>query len=70
MAGKISIEENDKTINVEIKDNGKGFDVPKMLEKGNCFGLLNISERVKYLNGTVNFQSDSSGTIIKITIPK
>lgn len=70
MAGKISIEENEKSIHVEIKDNGKGFDVPKMLEKGNCFGLLNISERVKYLNGTVNFQSDSSGTIIKITIPK
>src|SRR5690606_20295508 len=35
MAGKISIEENKKTINVEIRDNGKGFDVQKMLEKGN-----------------------------------
>ena len=70
MAGKISIEENKKTINVEIRDNGKGFDVQKMLEKGNSFGLLNISERVKYLNGTINFHSDHSGTIIKITLPK
>jgi len=70
VAGKVSINESDKTVNVEIRDNGKGFDVSKMFEKGNCFGLLNITERVKYLDGTVNFQSDSSGTTIKITIPK
>ncbi len=70
VAGKVSIRETKKTVSVEIRDNGKGFDVAKMFEKGNCFGLLNITERAKYLNGTVNFQSDSSGTIIKIVIPK
>lgn len=70
VAAKITIAEDDRAIHVEIKDNGKGFDVDKMLEKGNCFGLLNITERAKYLNGVVNFQSDSNGTIIKIEIKK
>ncbi len=70
VAGKVSIVESKNSVSLEIRDNGKGFDVSKMLEKGNCFGLLNITERTKYLNGTVNFQSDSSGTLIKILIPK
>lgn len=69
-AGKITISEDEKFVNVEIKDNGKGFDVEKMLEKGNCFGLLNITERTKYLNGTVDFQSNELGTIIQLSIPK
>src|SRR5690606_2922289 len=33
VAGKVSINESDKTVNVEIRDNGKGFDVSKMFEK-------------------------------------
>lgn len=69
-AGKVTITEDEQFVYVEIKDNGKGFDVAKMLEKGNCFGLLNITERTKYLNGTVNFQSDETGTIIQLSIPK
>lgn len=70
VAGKITIVETDKSVNLEIRDNGKGFDVSKMLEKGNCFGLLNITERAKYMDGTVNFKSGNSGTVIKIIIPK
>lgn len=70
MAGKITLTEDDKYIYAEIKDNGKGFEVERMLEKGNCFGLLNITERTKYINGTVQFTSGASGTTVKITIPK
>lgn len=70
VAAKITIKEQGRAIHVEIKDNGKGFDVDKMFEKGNCFGLLNITERAKYLNGVVDMQSDSNGTNIKIEIKK
>lgn len=70
MAGKITIHEDSQFVYAEIKDNGKGFEVEKMLEKGNCFGLLNITERTKFINGTVTFKSDSNGSIIKISIPK
>ena len=70
LAGKITITEDSNFVYAEIKDNGKGFNVNKMLEKGNCFGLLNITERAKFINGTANFQSSANGTIIKISIPK
>lgn len=70
LAGKITLQEDSKFVYAEIKDKGKGFDVDKMLEKGNCFGLLNITERTKFINGTVTFKSDAKGTTIKITIPK
>lgn len=70
LAGKITIYEDTKFVYAEVKDNGKGFDATKMLEKGNCFGLLNITERAKFVNGTVQFKSDKYGTIIKISIPK
>lgn len=70
MAGKITITEDAKFVYVEIKDNGKGFDAERMLEKGNCFGLLNITERTKFINGTVRFKSTNNGTVINITIPK
>lgn len=70
LAGKITVTEDAQFVYAEIKDNGKGFEVERMLEKGNCFGLLNITERAKYINGNVQFTSSSSGTIVRITIPK
>lgn len=70
MAGKITITEDDKYVYVEIKDNGKGFDVQKTNENGKSFGLLNITERAKYINGTVKINSNNSGTIIDIVIPQ
>ncbi|HLV92137.1 MAG TPA: ATP-binding protein, partial [Aequorivita sp.] len=70
LAGKITLTEDSKFVYAEIKDNGKGFDVAKMMEKGNCFGLLNITERTKFINGTVQFNSNAKGTVIKIAIPK
>lgn len=70
MAGKITITEDADYVYVEVKDNGKGFDVEKMLEKGNCFGLLNITERAKFIDGTVNFKSGDKGTTVQIKVPK
>lgn len=70
LAGKITITEDAKFVYAEIKDNGKGFDADRMLEKGNCYGLLNITERTKFINGTVQFKSNNTGTVIKVSIPK
>ncbi|HRP88709.1 MAG TPA: histidine kinase [Edaphocola sp.] len=69
VAGKVTIVEHNGLVNIEIKDNGKGFDVNAVLEKGKCFGLLNITERTKLINGKTNFISNAAGTIINITIP-
>lgn len=70
IAGKITIWEDANYVFVEIKDNGKGFDADKMLESGNCFGLLNIKERAKFMGGTVQIKSGKNGTEIKVSLPK
>ena len=69
-AAKISIlEENDKIV-VQIRDNGKGFDVKQTLNSGKAFGLHNIIERSRVIGGEANIRSSSEGTIITINIPR
>ncbi|MFC1994102.1 histidine kinase [Chloroflexota bacterium] len=58
---------------IEISDNGKGFNFPKVIDSaisvGNM-GLLGMQQRVDSLDGTINVNtSEGSGTSIMITIP-
>lgn len=69
-AGKITIAENQSTIFIEIKDNGKGFNVKEALNSGKSFGLHNIIERSRVIGGEAKIQSSEEGTIITINIPK
>jgi two-component system, NarL family, sensor kinase len=70
VAGKINITESNNNVVVEIKDNGKGFNVNTILNSSNSFGLHNILERSRSIGGTANIISEANGTIIKIIIPK
>ncbi len=70
IAAKITIVEKDKIIFIEIKDNGKGFDVTEKLNGKNAFGLHNIIERSRAIGGKAKIHSDSNGTIITIEIKK
>ncbi len=69
-AGKITMEENQSSIFIEIKDNGKGFNVKEALNSGKSFGLHNIIERSRVIGGEAKIYSSSEGTIININIPK
>jgi two-component system, NarL family, sensor kinase len=69
-AGKITIEENQSSIFIEIKDNGKGFNVTEALNSGKSFGLHNIIERSRVIGGEAKISSSPEGTIININIPK
>ncbi|SEM79562.1 Histidine kinase [Chitinophaga rupis] len=63
--------END-TINLEIRDNGIGFDPGTLLEKEHSkgLGLRNIRKRAALIGGTCNINSiKNGGTTIRITIP-
>ena len=61
----ITIGVTDNKFMLEIKDNGKGFDVQNKTIYGN--GLNNIEKRVKQINGTISIQSNiNNGTVIKI----
>jgi signal transduction histidine kinase len=54
---------------LEIKDNGKGFNI-ELGNNENGQGLLNMKHRALILNGTFQIHSKiNSGTIVKIKIP-
>ncbi|MEO8240613.1 MAG: sensor histidine kinase [Flavobacterium sp.] len=70
IAAKITISETKNNIAIQIKDNGKGFDVNETLTNKNSFGLHNIIERSRAIGGHAKITSDKNGTIITIEIKK
>lgn len=70
----ISLEFLDRTLQLYVYDDGKGFDVEKLKERSddmNCgFGLFSMRERVELLNGDFNISSEpGKGTRLNIIIP-
>ncbi|MBC7495379.1 MAG: hypothetical protein H7221_10255, partial [Flavobacterium sp.] len=68
-AAKITIFEEKKTLFIEVKDNGMGFNVAEMLTGNKAFGLHNIIERSRAIGGESKIISDENGTTISIEIP-
>lgn len=68
----ISISKLENTIQIIIKDDGKGMDnhFEDKEIKPSGFGLQKMKERIKVLNGNLSIESSPlKGTTIKITIP-
>ncbi|MEG6615492.1 sensor histidine kinase [Peptococcaceae bacterium 1198_IL3148] len=68
----IKVEFTADVINVLIRDNGCGFDVPSVLadKQREGFGLLGMRERMQLLNGKLNIRSNiGEGTEIFINLP-
>ncbi|MEO8253611.1 MAG: sensor histidine kinase [Flavobacterium sp.] len=70
VAAKITVSQKSKSLFVEIKDNGKGFNISETLNGKNAFGLHNIIERSRAIGGEAKIISDKNGTIITIEIKK
>ncbi len=65
----ITILKEPDNINIIIEDNGKGFDLNQVKGKDGI-GLKNIESRVKFLKGTVEWDSKlNQGTVVMINIP-
>ncbi len=70
---EISLEQRDSMICASITDNGKGFDLDKVLhpespERG--FGIIGMQERVSLLEGNIDIQSRPGfGTHSHIEVP-
>jgi two-component system, NarL family, sensor kinase len=60
--------ETENTLNIEIKDNGRGFNLKETLNSGNAFGLHNIIERSRIMGGEAKIKSSEEGTIVSINI--
>lgn len=69
IAAQICLQKKGETIEVIIQDNGLGFDLKHALHNSKSFGLFNMIERTKLMNGNFDIQSNSKGTIITLTIP-
>lgn len=67
-AANVSMSDYDNGILLKIQDNGKGFDVEKVLNSGSAFGLQSIIERAKIINTKANIFSTPNGTIIELKI--
>ncbi len=71
----VKIEYNKDNIEIYIKDNGKGFEIPKVnhvkYESKSGFGLSMMKERVYLLSGLIKFESTKEkGTTIYVKVPK
>jgi signal transduction histidine kinase len=65
----ISLVKDSDGIAATIEDNGKGFVVTEAA-KADGMGLSNIHTRIKYLKGTVDFDSTpGKGTLVAIHVP-
>ena len=68
-AAKVILTSKDSILQLEIKDNGNGFDVDKQLKNPKSFGLQSIMQRAKAIAGKININSNKEGTQIYIQIP-
>ena len=65
----VKLKDYGNTYQIGVQDNGTGFDLESALKKEKHFGLSVIKERVLFLGGKLNIDSQH-GTSIEIEIPK
>lgn len=66
----VSIEKQGKALWVQVKDNGRGFDIKIIQDNQQGIGLQNIFARAKLIGATVDIQSQlGAGTTININLP-
>ena len=65
---KVQLIYSEDKLKIYISDNGIGFK-PEKVDKEKNYGLLNISERIKALKGTMKINSSSEGTLLLFEIP-
>jgi signal transduction histidine kinase/ligand-binding sensor domain-containing protein len=63
----VNFVSQNEAIHIEIKDNGKGFDISSVSKYGGT-GLKNIFSRMDDLGGSVTINSGETGTIISLNI--
>ncbi len=64
----VKIEWLRNSVNILVKDNGKGFD--KTSVKDQSFGIIGMKERIDLLKGTMDIQSNvGKGTVIMFKVP-
>jgi signal transduction histidine kinase len=69
----VRLKQTPTTLEVTIQDDGRGFDLKKVLEsyeRRGSFGLLNIEERAKLIGGASELMSaPGEGTTVRVSVP-
>jgi PAS domain S-box-containing protein len=68
----ISLSREGESVSLEIRDEGKGIPeerLAKIQGHRTGVGITGMRERVRYLNGTIDIQSNANGTKISVTLP-
>ncbi len=64
----VTIRSLDQALNIEVRDDGAGFD-PAQISAGH-YGLLGLRERTRLIGGTLNIESTpGQGTTLKVQLP-
>jgi PAS domain S-box-containing protein len=69
---EVIITDFEENVHVQVKDDGIGFDASTIHDylKLASFGILNLTERIKYIGGTIEFSSEQGqGTAVSIIVP-
>jgi signal transduction histidine kinase len=71
---KIILSHNSQFLNLEISDDGRGFDINTLEEQGHFsasgHGIFNMRERANFINGQFEISSlEGKGTTITINVP-
>jgi two-component system, NarL family, sensor kinase len=67
---EVTITQNDKRLNLVIKDNGKSFNAEEVSKEKRGMGLFNIRKRVQIIDGDVDIIANPNiGTEINIIVP-
>jgi len=68
----VTLEEKDSQLDLEIRDNGSGFEVGTEIKRvaGQGIGLMGMRERAEHLNGTLAIRSaPRKGTTVRLHVP-
>ncbi len=64
----VHLDSNDQQLTLRVEDNGKGFH-PELARKTSGLGLKSVESRVRYLDGTVQFDSaPGRGTAVTVRL--
>ncbi len=66
----VQIWVSEETLNVQVEDEGAGFDMERTAQAGSTFGLLGMQERAVLLHGSLAIDSQpGSGTNLHMQLP-
>lgn len=68
-AAKVTIDTVGNELQVEIKDNGIGFDTNDQMNNASSFGILSLMQRARAIGGKSTIESDKNGTKLILKTP-